>query len=323
MQMGINGKNKGTMRARSHCMKDFHNKFMSPYTLLLTLLFVGACKQLGGAGSIGSGGGSIDETLTLTMTHFQNEVPTDWLTDSTGVYTQSRDVEIKGDCSRGVDSIIVKIDGVASSTTATCSIQGKYTWSQSFSADGTYLVELFPATVKGVTTTVAAASETVIIDSTAPTAPVITIVDIENPYSGNATVTIRQEDLDMSGTIPADAVSMAEASSFGTLTVGSGTFSFEDVLTSGSTKNYSFTVTDFAGNTSSATTIAIAYASSTTMAKELNSGSAITTPITATGGVLGKLWHVSSSPIIMSPTSMTSSTGTNKLYTGIVSIGNN
>jgi hypothetical protein len=202
------------------------------------------------SGSLSSDGSSSSSGSLKISYVYPTSSGTTWtaIKESNRFYIKGTSISIKGTCSGGIGTIQVN-DGTSNySETATCTTDGEYTWTKTYSA-GTEINRTL--TLTGLDASSAAVSDSSVsvdvrIDDMAP-APVITSPSA-TPYTyngANSTYTIV-------GTVATDVIRIAGPA--GDLTFTAPNFSYAATLVDQSTLNFTFTAYDLAGNVSASTT---------------------------------------------------------------------
>jgi hypothetical protein len=277
------------------------------------LIFTAGCKK-GGVTASGSSSDNSTDSLVAIST-FQGQVRADWLIISNKAQTANATVIFTGTCARGVADIQILINGSASGITdPKCQTDLTWTASKTIGIDGDYEFSFRPTKVSGDVITSGIVTQTVSIDTTVPSDPVITT-------NGGADIDQTSGSVSLAGTISADTSRMTVSDSTGTLSVNTtaDTFTFTSTLTAGQSRTYTFYSYDIVGNQSGAETIIVTYlANSAPIVYAFSTFDMATAQTSST--TTNKLHQVAGSQFITPTTLQTSSTTTTKLGTGFVNI---
>lgn len=171
-------------------------------------------------------------------------------------YVKGLDLSVEGTCSTGVDRI--KIDGGSGlfSQTATCDINGKFTWTRTFTGpeEGDRTLTVLGYDIGNILIADASSTIDVRVDNTAPSAPSVT-TPATTPfiYNGAGSAYI------ISGTVATDVVSLSGPSG-AVIIPSAGAWSYAATLVDGASLSFSFSGTDLAGNVSPAAAQIISWA---------------------------------------------------------------
>ena len=278
--------------------------------LFCSTMFLTGCLESGGGVSGGGSGGTPGGGLPPAILTFQGDTSATWKTSVSGqLLTTNKTLTVTGTCSRGIDHVVVNINGVDSGTPGPCVAQ-VYTWVYTVPGDGTYPISVAPVTGAGTILGSAAFIKELLVKVTPPSNPVITT-------NGGANFTTTQNTFTLNGTVSSDTQTMSTNDN-GTLTLVPGTsFSYAGTISDGQTKTITFNAYDLLLNKSGGTSIKISYIANLGIQYSNISGAGIIAPKV---GTVSNLVSVSSDGITSANTMTSPGTGL-KLMTGVTNVG--
>lgn len=274
---------------------------------LTAIAALSSCKKGGSvsdSGSSGGGGGGSNRLISVST--FQGQESANWISSGGSNYTSSQILAFTGTCGRGVLAVQPKDNATNIGTAVVCTSAGTWTATFNIGADGTYTLNFVPVMGDNTEDSSQQASFPTVVDTVAPTAPVVT-----NPASSPFNSTSMT--LTVTGTTSGDTDTMT-TSSAGTFSFNSGASAFTQniTLTDGESRTITYTAYDIAGNASTATSIVISYISNTVRVISGTNASGASA-MTDSGYVLV---GASSNAIIHSTNPRTSDVGGYKLHLG-------
>jgi hypothetical protein len=202
----------------------------------------------GGSLTGSSSSSSISGSLALTSI-YPSSTGASWtpIKASNRYYIKGLAVTVVGTCTRGIVTIKANEGGSNYSETATCGIDGSFTWSKSYTAgsgegDKTLNFQAYDSTDAAISG--ALFSQDVRIDNTAPAVPVVTN-PASTPFTYNGATTL----FDIQGNCAADVDHITGPANV-TIACSGGTWTYSATLVEGASTAYAFSAWDLAGNQS-------------------------------------------------------------------------
>jgi len=202
----------------------------------------------GGSLTGSSTSSSISGTLGVTSV-YPSSTGSSWSPIKAGnrYYIKGLAVTVVGTCSRGIATIKVNEGGSNYSETATCSVDGTFTWSKSYTAgsgEGDKTLSFQAYDTSDATISGAVVTQDVRIDDTAPTVPVVTTpISTPSTYNGAST------SFNIIGTCSTDTDHLTGPANV-TIACSGGTWTYTATLVEGASTDYAFQAWDLAGNES-------------------------------------------------------------------------
>jgi hypothetical protein len=247
---------------------------------------------------------------SIELTTFQGEARAAWRFDSRyKAYTKRRDLQFAGTCS-AVSSLAVFVNGASAGNDIPCDKTHKFSWSFSSTQDGEYEVRFEPKISDG-SLIHQPMIQTVVVDTVAPPAPVITT------RAGNDFIAPRPN-VQLAGTVSADTYSIeSNAAGSGRIITANSAFVFDTVMAFGETKQFNIYAVDLAGNRSDPDAITVSYGNSYRLAAPGITATALAAAATGSGGT-AVLERASSEPMLVSGGPAASAPSGHNLWTGIL-----
>jgi len=219
-----------------------------------SLAFIMSCTKGGGI-SGNSAASSITGSLGLTAVYPTSAGPT-WtpITASNRFYIKGLDLTVTGTCTRGIVTIQANEGGSNYSETASCGVDGTFTFSKTYTAgsgEGDKTLHFLAVDSSGLTISGATLTQDVRIDNTPPAVPVVTS-PASTPYLYAGAVA----SYDITGTVVVPDCDHLTGPGGVTITpdATTGAWSYTATLVSGASLNFTFYSWDLAGNQSAGTT---------------------------------------------------------------------
>jgi len=277
---------------------------------------LGVC--LGGLGILCSAGCSSDKakgfTISghgnakrqITLLTIEGAPAPSWKTDSkNNVYINSRTLTLGGTCV-ALGSFLVYGQNKLLTPPALCDQNANFSWAHTADADGTLALEFraSDSTVLG--------STSIVVDTVAPPAPIITT-------NSGASFTVYNPSQTIAGTMSTDTHQITSDDPLGKVTFSGTQFELNTVLGFASTKTFSIYAVDLAGNQSPPAHITIQYQASASLVSTGFSGAGLPSGTLGSQG-LARMEGISVAPIITTAATGISNPGSKHLNTGFIEI---
>jgi hypothetical protein len=238
------------------------SEWLKAAILIAVIAFFAACTK-GGSITSSSTGSTVSGTLAITSIYPTASGST-WtpIVSSGRYYIKGLQLTLQGTCSTGTNNIQVNEGGSNYSETATCDVNGYWTWNKIYtsgSGEGDKTLTIAGYDINNLQVQGASTTQQVRIDNTAPNQPVITS-PASSPYiysSGTpsfnivGTCSVDTDHITLTGPL----ISPSPL----TVACAGGAFSDTVPLTPGSGQSFTFYAWDLAGNQSPGTVQTINY----------------------------------------------------------------
>jgi len=282
---------------------NIHLPWIPPLLLGLTILPSAGC-SVTDKGFTVSGHGNSERKMTLTT--IDGVTATDWKIDSNkNVYINTRTINLGGTCV-ALGSFLVYNKIKLITPPALCDRNANFSWSHTADADGMFALEFRTTDAKVL------GSTTLVVDTVAPPAPVITT-------NNGANFTVYSAGQSIQGTTSADTNQILSDDPLGKTTFSGTQFELNTVLGFATTKTFQIYAVDLAGNHSPPAEITIRYQATATLLSTGFSGASLPSGTLGNGG-LARMEGISIAPIITTTATEVSTSGSKQLHTGFIQL---